>query len=209
MSEDGRSSPTRRELLAGGLTLAAVASFGAADAAPVADAVGSVADVKGDAAAERDGGRRALTVKEPVHAGDLLTTGPASRLGVTLGPKTSLRIGESCRLKVDQYLAGVAGEFTLEAGTMKFESTVRHGKGINFRSAYGLIAVRGTRFYAGPTRDGFGVLVGSGIVTVTAAGRTVRLRAGEGTEIAMPGSAPGTVKTWPYARVREMLDKLR
>ena len=48
------------------------------------------------------------------------------------------------------------------------------------RSLFGLIAIRGTRVFAGPSNGVFGVFVDRGSVDVTAAGKTVTLAAGSG-----------------------------
>jgi hypothetical protein len=54
---------------------------------------------------------------------------------------------------------------------------------LRVRSPYGLMAVRGTTFFAGPSNDVFGVFVARGVVAVTGGGRTVVLRLGLGTNI--------------------------
>lgn len=167
---------------------------------------GRVADIAGEAHAEQSSNRRALALNANVMVGDLVSTGTSSRLGVELGPKTRIRLGQSSRLKIDKYLAGTGGDFMLEAGVMKFDSSAKLDKpDLQFRSAYGLIAVRGTRFYMGKLDGKFAVLVGTGSVAVTAAGTTVMLRAGEGTDIAEPGRAPAPAKAWAAERVRRMV----
>ena len=49
---------------------------------------------------------------------------------------------------------------------------------INIRSPFGLISVRGTRLFAGPSKGVFGVFVVNGAVTVAAAGKTVTVQGG-------------------------------
>ena len=67
------------------------------------------------------------------------------------------------------------------------------------------MAVRGTRFFAGPSNNLFGVFVARGVVTVSAAGQQVTLREGEGTDIASPGAPPTPVKRWGAERIRAAL----
>jgi len=66
---------------------------------------------------------------------------------------------------------------------------------------FGVIAVRGTRFFAGPSNKVFGVFVEEGTVTVSAAGRQVILRAGEGTDIRSAGARPTPPTRWGQARI--------
>jgi hypothetical protein len=51
----------------------------------------------------------------------------------------------------------------------------------------------------------FGVFVSRGAVAVTGAGKTVRLGAGQGTDIARPGEPPTPPKAWGAARIQAAL----
>ena len=196
--------PTRRRFVTGAAATGLLLPLPVWAADP--SAAGRVADLKGEAHAEQPNNRRTLALNANVLIGDLVSTAAASRLGVELGPRTRIRLGENARLRIDKYLAGTGGDFNLEAGVLKFDSTAKLKRpDLQFRSAYGLIAVRGTRFYMGPLDGRFAILVGSGSVAVTAGGATVVLKPGQGTDIAAPGERPGPVRTWPYARVRRML----
>lgn len=175
-----------------------------------ADAAGAVDDVKGEAKAEQAGAGRPLAPKAPVFIGDMLSTGQKSRLALRLGERTTLKLGAEARLKLDKFVAETGGDFELMAGSVFFDRSGPPAKdGIQFRNAYGLIAVRGTRFYAGPSRGKFGILVGHGRVEVTSGGRTVVLGPQQGTDIAAVGAAPSEPRSWPTARVREMQARFR
>ena len=76
---------------------------------------------------------------------------------------------------------------------------------LRIRSTFGLIAVRGTRFFAGPSNDVFGVFVERGVVTVSAANKTVTVRTGQGTNIAYPGAAPTAPAAWGAPRIQAAL----
>ena len=69
------------------------------------------------------------------------------------------------------------------------------------RSPYALIAVRGTKFFAGQLDNGFSVFVARGVVSVGAGGAEVILRAGDGTDIAYVGAPPGPVKKWGAPKI--------
>jgi ferric-dicitrate binding protein FerR (iron transport regulator) len=185
-----------------GSALAALLPAGAY--AQGAKQAGSVENVTGDAFAEARAGRRALQPAAPVFIADQVRTGSASRLTMQLGRDTKLRLGEDARITIDRFLVDAGGDITLNSGPVVFE---RPGGSpptpVRIRSAFGLIAVRGTVFFAGPSRGVFGVFVERGSVAVTAAGKQVVLREGEGTDIARPGAPPSNPSTWGAPRIAD------
>lgn len=196
----------RRTAIRMGVALAGLATAGVSQSQPAAAAIGVVQELRGTVDAERDGKRIPLALKGNVMPGDTLITGDNALVVLQLGPSTTIKLGAQARLKIERYLAEVGGTFDLQAGPMFFE---RRGakpasEGITFRNAYGLIAVRGTRFYAGPNRGAFAVLVGEGRVEVTAGGRTVMVRPQEGIDIKAPGQPPTAPAPWRLPRIREM-----
>jgi ferric-dicitrate binding protein FerR (iron transport regulator) len=172
--------------------------------ARAAERVGSVEEVKGEVFAELDAVRRTLDRAASIFLGDEVATGAASRLGMRLGRDTRIRLGEQARLKIDRFLVDAGGEMTLRSGPLLFDRPPRRA-GAQIRSPFALIAVRGTRFFAGPSNDRFGVFVARGSVAVTAAGQQVVLREGEGTDIVSPGTPPTPVKRWGPERIRAAL----
>ena len=172
--------------------------------ARAAERVGSVEEVKGEVFAELDAVRRTLDRAASIFLGDEVATGAASRLGMRLGRDTRIRLGEQARLKIDRFLVDAGGEMTLRSGPLLFDRPPRRA-GVQIRSPFALIAVRGTRFFAGPSNDRFGVFVARGSVAVTAAGQQVILREGEGTDIVSPGTPPTPVKRWGPERIRAAL----
>jgi ferric-dicitrate binding protein FerR (iron transport regulator) len=166
--------------------------------------VGSVEEVKGQAFAELESARRVLDRAAPVFLGEEVVTGVASRLGIHLGRNTTVNLGDLARLKIDRYLVDAGGEMTLSSGPLLFDGHP-HRAGVKVLSPFALIAVRGTRFFAGPSNDRFGVFVERGSVMVAAAGQQVTLREGEGTDIVSPGTPPTTVKRWAPERIRAAL----
>jgi ferric-dicitrate binding protein FerR (iron transport regulator) len=163
--------------------------------------VGSVEEVTGEAFAELESVRRALDRTAPVFLSEEVVTGDASRLGMRLGRDTTLRLGEHARLKIDRFLVNAGGEMMLRSGPLLFDGRPRRA-GVQIRSPFALIAVRGTRFFAGPSNDRFGVFVVRGSVAVSSADEQVILRQGEGTDIAAPGLPPTPVKRWAPERIR-------
>jgi ferric-dicitrate binding protein FerR (iron transport regulator) len=177
------------------------------DTAAPASAAGQVESMRGEASAETEGKLRALRVAESIYINDLVATGTNSRLALRLGKQATVRLGATSKLKIDRYMIDAGGEFELIDGAILFETSggASASSGVEFRSVYGLIAVRGTRFFAGPSQGAFGVFVAAGRVAVTAANETVVLDPRQGTDIAAPGSPPTKPALWKPPRIRAAL----
>jgi hypothetical protein len=197
-----------RRLLLRALAIGSVAGIVPASAAE--SSVGTIAEVTGEANAEKGGQRRKLAKKSPVLLEDTLTTGAASRLRALLAGKTTLRLGAETRVRIDKFIVNSGGELALDAGVLLLDAPARRFQnGLAVESPFALIAVRGTRFFAGPIEGIFGVFVERGTVDVTAGGTTVRLKAGEGTDIAKPGDPPGPVKKWGKPKIAKAMALVR
>ena len=171
--------------------------------AAAAEPAGSVEDLSGEAFAEAHAVRRLLERLAPIFLGDQVGTGTASRLGMRLGRDTTIRLGENARLKIDRFLLDAGGDVTLRSGPLLFDRPPGSvPTPMRIRSPFALIAVRGTRFFAGPSNGRFGVFVEHGSVAVAAAGRRVILQDGEGTDFSAPGTKPTPVKRWGVERIR-------
>jgi ferric-dicitrate binding protein FerR (iron transport regulator) len=180
----------------------------AVGAAPTA--IGIVAELRGEALAELNNMQRRLEFNASVFLGDTLKTGESSRLAVLLAEKTRLRLGAETTVTVDQFIAEAGGDLSLGSGALLIEEPPDAlPKGLTVQSPFALIAVRGTDFFAGPIEGVFGVFVQNGSVDVTAGGTTVRLAAGEGTDIAEAGGPPGPVKKWGKAKIDKALALVR
>lgn len=191
--------------LGSGAAAALIADPAAAQPRPAA---GNVTTLTGKASALADGAaERALAKGDPVQLAELVQTGAQSRLGLQLGQRTIVNLGPSTRLKLDPHIVDAGGTFDLVEGSVLFEHTRPKGTApgrAEIRSPYGLIAVRGTRFWAGINRGVFGVFVVEGNVDVSAAGRTVSLAPGWGSDVTRPGAAPTEARVWPVPRQREI-----
>jgi hypothetical protein len=177
------------------------------ETASAAAEAGSVETVTGEAFAESAKLRRELAMQAPVFMGDLVGTGPQSRVGLRLGRATILKLGAEARVRLDRFIANAGGVLELQGGAMLFDGP--KGRGVSVRSPFALIAVRGTRFFAGPSGNVFGVFVARGRVQVTAGGRRVTLADGMGTNIASPGARPSIPAAWGNARIQEALASVK
>jgi hypothetical protein len=171
-----------------------------------APASGLVEAVRGEAFAEIKGARRALAVRANVFVAETVMTGEAARLALRFGGDTTLRLGAAARLTIDRYIANAGGEFSLLEGGLLYDRPRKQQNAESvLRSLFGLIAIRGTRVFAGPSNGVFGVFVAHGAVDVTAAGKTVTLGRGFGTNIAKPGDPPTDPAVWKRPRIRAAL----
>jgi hypothetical protein len=163
---------------------------------------GLVEALRGNAFAEREGARRALILRASVSVGETVSTSEAARLALRFDPDTRLKLGASARLRIDRYIAAAGGEFSLLEGGLIYDRPRRQQSAETLlRSLFGLIAIRGSRVFAGPSNGVFGVFVGRGLADVTAAGKTVTLRPGLGTNIARPGDPPSDPARWKRPRI--------
>jgi hypothetical protein len=93
----------------------------------------------------------------------------------------------------------------LEDGPLLLDKASGTGGALYIRGQFGLIAIRGTRIFVGPSNGVIGVFVVNGQVDVTSGGRSVVLRAGEGTNLVAPGVPPTPPVHWGEGRIRAAL----
>jgi hypothetical protein len=185
----------RRGLVAG--LLAGVAGVHARAAEPV----GKVESLRGECYAQHAAERRVLGPAAAVFVGDAVGTGVQSALAMRLGVTTEVKLGAETRLLIDRFLINAGGVLVLERGAMLHDHDGNGSDDITVRSPFGLIAVRGTRFFAGPSNGEFGVFVERGAVTVVGVRTAVTLISGLGTTIARPGAEPSLPIVWSAARI--------
>jgi ferric-dicitrate binding protein FerR (iron transport regulator) len=194
----------RRRLLAG-IGLASLAPLQARAAIETVKA-GNVVAATGLSTGLLFGARRTLTAGAPVYLNDTLGTGVSARLSVKLGQATRLSLGERTRVRIDKFLVDRGGDLVLERGAMLFDRPAGAPSGpLDVTTPFGLIAARGTTFFAGPSDGVFGVFVEHGLVTVRNRGGSVTLTDGEGTNLTSRRAAPSPPRQWGPARVARAL----
>lgn len=201
MTNENRGAGLTRRAFA---TLAAVAAATSAFAnQPTETTIGSVQDAAGDAFARLSATRR-LKPQSDILLGDLVWTKQNSRAALGLDGGTRVSMGPMARLRIDRYVAEQGGELVLGDGALVFDRADELPKiDLEVRTTFGMIGVRGTRFFAGPSRGVFGVFVERGEVQVWAAGVRRVVRAGEGVNIAARGERPSAVNRWGAERIEE------
>ncbi len=190
----------RRSMLIG-LALAGVRPVFAQAAMQIVEA-GSVLQVTGQSTGQLRGAKRSLAVGDSVFIDDMLATGSGARLAARLGELTRLSLGERTRVRIDKFLVDRGGELVLERGAILFDRPDDKPSGpLNLTTPFGLIAARGTKFFAGPSNGVFGVFVDHGLVTVKNRGGQVTLTNGQGTDLKSRSVAPTPPKAWSDSRI--------
>lgn len=122
----------------------------------VAEAIGMVKTLSGQAFIDLNGQRYAAELGMPVYLGTRLVTAPGSSLGVTFRDETVIAIGPDTQLVIDQYLfsprQGKLGLMaSLVRGTLNYVSgqiAKLRPDAVNVNTPTGMIGVRGTQFVA-------------------------------------------------------------
>jgi hypothetical protein len=168
-----------------------------------APAAGKVESLRGEASAQIASRKRSLAQEADLFVGDLVSTAANSAIAFRLGVATYVRLGPDAELRIDRFLVSAGVVLELARGAMVFDRPEgAQNADTSVRSPYGLIAVRGTRFFAGPSNGVFGIFVERGEVTVTGANTFVQLKAAYGTDIAAPGGEPTDPHPWGAARIQ-------
>ena len=145
---------------------------------------------------------RDLAAQAAVFLGDEIGTGAESRLAMLLAGSTRILMGPQTSLTIDQFTAEAGGELVLGDGALLFDRDEDAPKTpLHLSTAFGLIAVRGTRFFAGPSKGKFGVFVERGEVRLSGGGAEVAILPGFGSDIAAPGAVPSPSVKWQQARI--------
>lgn len=164
-------------------------------------AIGTTRSLSGGAQLLRAGQAAALHLADPLMEGDEVATMAASTAGLELFSATQIALGPEARLTIDRFTADLGGVVTV-GGAMVFDRPDDLPKlDLTVQSTFAQIGVRGTRFFAGPSKGVYGVFVARGSVEVRAGGEARRLGPGEGVDIASPGAAPSPVAQWKAPRI--------
>jgi hypothetical protein len=219
-SASARLSMVRRRMLYRSIpyrlivVVAALLSGFVGEAAEAQDAIGKVSRIQGEVSGTRVGATVTLEPNASVFRNEIVSTGEAARLEVTFADDTRLTLGEKTKLTLDRYVFnpaadscilkfGVAGAFRFLSGQLSKLASAD----VSVTTPFATVGIRGTEFWGGPI-DGqvLGVFLIDGVVSVSnAAGRQILNQPGQGTNISVPGTAPGPVTFWPQDKVNRAI----
>jgi hypothetical protein len=187
----------RRALLSG-LTGACFAAHGVS----ASEAAGEVDTSRGECYAQTSAMRRALAPAAALFIGDTVATGAQSAISLHLGTATQVKLGAEARLRIDRFVVNAGGVLVLESGGMVYDHDPKADQGnVAVRVPFGLVAVRGTRFFAGPSNGVFGVFVARGRVMVVGVNTAVMVNDGFGSDLPQAGAEPTAPHAWGAARI--------
>jgi hypothetical protein len=174
------------------------------------EAIGAVSRIQGDASGTSSGTTRPLGLNASVFLNEIVTTAPAARPEITFKDNTRITLGATAKLTPDRYIfdpaagrgsikAAVVGAFRFLSGQLPKLAR----SDVSVTTPVATIGIRGTEFWGGPIDDqALGVFLVQGAVRVSnAAGARILSRPCQGTNIAMPGRAPGPVTIWSRDKV--------
>jgi hypothetical protein len=188
------------------LTAAPTAAVFARAAAGAAMTAGQVQEVRGQVTAELASQRRVLVPRADVFHGDDVATAENSRAAMLLGSETTLRLGANAKIKIDRFIVNAGGVLTLEGGPLLLDKAPGDpSAAVQVRGSFGLITIRGTRVFIGPSQGVIGIFVVHGLIDVASGGLDFVLQTGEGTNISGPGAMPTPPSVWGEGRVRAAL----
>lgn len=171
---------------------------------------GQTEEVRGGAVARRAAAQRELAPPSEVFVGETLQTAEKSRAQFKLGRDTTLRMGAETRVRLDRMLIDKGGTIVVDSGPILIDKTPGTGdRPLELKGGFGLIVVRGTRLFAGPSNGTLGVFVEHGEIEVTSGGRSVVLHDGQGVDILRKGAPPTNVKSWGAKRIEAALNSVQ
>ncbi|OJF90597.1 iron dicitrate transport regulator FecR [Pararhizobium antarcticum] len=191
-----------RRLFMAGCSFAAVALAGVSTRANTV--IGKANDIRGKVDRKQAELQEGLAAGGSILDNDTVLTGAESFADLQLGGDTRILLGSETELLVDSFIAGQGGTLELGMGQMVFDRPEGLPKiDLALRTTFGMIGVRGTKFFCGHNRGVFAVFVEHGLVSVDGGGVTKMVAAGQGVDIANPGDAPKDPVVWGAARIAE------
>ncbi|OHV73238.1 FecR family protein [Ensifer sp. LCM 4579] len=190
----------RRAFIGGVLLVGLAGGFPAAQAA----VIGKAQRIRGNVRRRQGEEEERLAAGGAVLDRDYVATGINSFADLALS-ETRILLGPQTELLIDRFIAGKGGTLELGVGRMVFERPEGAPKiDLAVRTAFGMIGVRGTKFFCGPSRSAaFAVFVEHGAVTVQGGGVERTVSAGEGVDFERPGAPASAPTRWGQARIRE------
>ena len=180
----------------------------------MAEDIGTVTRLKNTASVVRAGQQMNIETGFKVQEFDEILSGEEARVEITFHDGTKLNIGADCHIVIDKFMfdpdVGI-GIAILRALQGPFRFITGHiGKTrdpqIVVQSRFGVIGVRGTDFWAGPSRGQYGVLLLEGSISVTnPSGQRILTEPGTGVNLTSNDVPPSEVTTWGAGRAAEAL----
>lgn len=164
------------------------------------DSIGTTVRLTGSGRLSHAGRQTPLTTGAALAEGDTVLIGANALAELLLNTDTRIHMGPETEITVARYMADVGGTIMLGGAIVFDRPEEQPPVDLTFQTEFGEIGVRGTRFFFGPSKGTAAVFVDRGEVTVSNAGVTRRLRAGDGVDMAA-GQPPSDVAQWKAPRI--------
>jgi hypothetical protein len=181
------------------------------------DIIGTILEVEGTGTIQADNTKKEATVNTPIHTGDMILTGPQSRIFLLLIDNTELTLSENGQLSVDDYIFNeedktnnkavysiLKGAFLYASG----EIAKKKNPDVTLNIPAGSIGIRGTRFWGGDIDGSYGVLVGEGEVEINTGTGPVRLKTNGTATLKGRGVKPDISKTWAPDKIKRAISQI-
>jgi hypothetical protein len=181
------------------------------------DIIGTILEVEGTGTIQADNTKKEATVNTPIHTGDMILTGPQSRIFLLLIDNTELTLSENGQLSVDDYIFNeedktnnkavysiLKGAFLYASG----EIAKKKNPDVILNIPAGSIGIRGTRFWGGDIDGSYGLLVGEGEVEINTGTGPVRLKTNGTATLKGRGLKPDTSKTWTPDKIKRAISQI-
>ena len=164
------------------------------------DGIGTTVKVSGSGLLVRGGAENPLSEGAALNEGDNVQTGADALAELLLNTETRINMGPDSEITIEKFLADMGGTITV-GGAMVFDRPEDMPPvDLTFKTEFGEIGVRGTRFFFGPSKGKMSVFVQRGKVTVSNAGVTRELAGGDGVDMEA-GAPPSEVAKWKEPRI--------
>ena len=169
--------------------------------AQAATGIGTVVEINGPGQVGQPDRLAQMLAGMSVFEGDLAVTGTEGRAHLGLGRSTEIHLGPVSELRLDTFIAEIGGSIYLNGSIVFDRDDGQPPVDLEFQTDFGRIAVRGTKFFAGPSQNAYAVFVERGTVNISGGGVIKALRAGQGSDLRGRDVAPGPVGNWSEARI--------
>ncbi|MGB0681800.1 MAG: FecR family protein [Magnetovibrionaceae bacterium] len=180
--------------------------------------VGTVSKLTGNAVAMQNAIPRPLAKGQVIQEGDVLSTGPGSKIEVAMIDGGVLQLGEGAIFIVMEYVYGATKENKAIMRLMEGAFAVTSGKikelasnEVRVETEFATIGIRGTTVWGGVLSDTFEVALieGTAVDVTTRAGTVLLDKVGTGTALPSLDEAPESPVDWGPEKIAQATATVR
>lgn len=179
--------------------------------------IGEVVRFEGEASATLNNSSRNLNRDSAVFEGDVVRTGPATRLKIQMIDGAEVVLGDKTILLIEQY--GFDRSNQEDRAVLQVKKGVFHSKSggiarkqpkrFRIKTAFASIGVKGTEFWGGFWESGkfdVALLKGKGVIITNQGGTVEITKIGWGSTLVDSTTPPTTPKLWGKAKLQKAFD---